>query len=257
MRIGITEYGDAGLDFRWENKLNSTKVKVPFNGAILITKNINDAFIEKVLTQTKPLVIHCTCTGYGGTILEPNVPDFKTQFNNLEKLINKGFPKDRIVIRIDPIVPNDEYLLKTKEMLDYFISKDLGLNRFRISVLDEYKFVKKRLSDVGLSPIYGNYNFTASKTQFDKVYNLLSSYDFVYETCAEDDFAKRYPTILKIQGCLSNFDLNLMGLPSISVGENPQQRKGCHCLEIKEELLTPRKQCSHQCIYCFWKRNGE
>lgn len=42
MKIGITEYGDAGVDFRWENKLKE------IDGVILITKNLNDTFIKKV-----------------------------------------------------------------------------------------------------------------------------------------------------------------------------------------------------------------
>lgn len=41
MKIGITEYGDAGVDFRWENKLKE------IDGVILITKNLNDTFIKK------------------------------------------------------------------------------------------------------------------------------------------------------------------------------------------------------------------
>ncbi len=257
MRIGITEYGDAGIDLRWNDKLNSKRVKVPFDGAILITKNINDKFIETVLSQEKPLIIHCTCTGYGGTVFEPNVPSYKVQLDNLKKLIDSGFPKERIVLRIDPLIPTEDCLLKTKEMIDYFNSLNLGVDRFRISVLDEYKFVKERLLKEGMNPFYGFYDFRASIPQFELVYKMLSSYDFIYETCAEDFLAKKHPDIFKINGCLSNKDLNLMGFESIKVGENPQNRPGCHCLNIKEELLIPRKECPHNCIYCFWRRNGE
>ncbi len=257
MRIGITEYGDAGIDFRWADKLNSSRLKTPFDGAILITKNITDKFIEKVIEQEKPLIIHCTCTGYGETILEPNVPTYQNQLNNLKKLIDSGFPASNIVLRIDPIIPTEEYLLKTKEMLDYFYSLDLGVQRFRISVLDEYKFVKIRLIDAGLKPFYLGNNFYASDSQFNLVGNFLSSYDGVFETCAEEKLSKMFPSKFVIQGCLSNTDLNLMGLPSISTSENPQNRPGCHCLSVKEELLTPRKECPHNCIYCFWKKASE
>lgn len=70
MKIGITEYGDAGVDFRWENKLKE------IDGVILITKNLNDTFIKKVLNHMSeiPIVVHCTCTGWGHTRMEPNVP---------------------------------------------------------------------------------------------------------------------------------------------------------------------------------------
>ena len=43
MKIGITERGDAGLNFDWRDKLPSV------DGAVLITKCLNDDFIEAVL----------------------------------------------------------------------------------------------------------------------------------------------------------------------------------------------------------------
>ena len=43
MRIGITERGDAGIDFMWEKKLSAV------DGAILITKSLNKTFLQKVL----------------------------------------------------------------------------------------------------------------------------------------------------------------------------------------------------------------
>ena len=58
MKIGITEYGDDGVDFRWENKLKE------IDGVILITKNLNDTFIKKVLNHMSEIqiIVHCTCT---------------------------------------------------------------------------------------------------------------------------------------------------------------------------------------------------
>lgn len=67
-RVGITERGDAGLDLSWADRLQHCLF------AILITKNPNDKFISKVLTVTKPIIVHITCTGWGGTELEPHVP---------------------------------------------------------------------------------------------------------------------------------------------------------------------------------------
>ena len=45
MKIGITERGDAGLDFTWYNAVKTNKV----DGAVLITKNITSEFTDKVL----------------------------------------------------------------------------------------------------------------------------------------------------------------------------------------------------------------
>ena len=74
MKIGVTERGDAGIDFTWVNKLKNRTV----DGAILITKNVNDTFIKNVMDLYKngftQIIVHCTCTGHGRTIIEPNVP---------------------------------------------------------------------------------------------------------------------------------------------------------------------------------------
>lgn len=75
LKIGITERGDAGIDFSWYDKIKQELV----GGAILITKNVNKEFAHKVLDLYEEgfkIIVHCTCTGYGGTALEPNVPDF-------------------------------------------------------------------------------------------------------------------------------------------------------------------------------------
>ena len=102
MKIGITERGDASIDYQWKGKLPSV------DGAILITKNLTDQFIDTVIKcyeNGDKLIVHATCTGWGETDFEPNVPDYKTQLHQLKKLINKGFPADYCVLRIDPIFP--------------------------------------------------------------------------------------------------------------------------------------------------------
>ena len=84
MKIGITEYGDAGIDLRWKDRLTY------MDGAILITKNITNAFTQAVFDVAKntPIILHATCTGWGGTVMEPNVPDYKTQLENTKHLID-------------------------------------------------------------------------------------------------------------------------------------------------------------------------
>lgn len=67
IKIGITERGDAALDFSWYDKLSTV------SGAILITKNITDEFIHRVMQAYQngyKLIIHATCTGWGQSIIE-------------------------------------------------------------------------------------------------------------------------------------------------------------------------------------------
>ena len=251
MKIGITERGDAGINLSWVSKVNTV------DGMILITKNLTETFCLQVLdlyNKGYKIIVHCTCTGYGNSSLEPNVPDYKTQLKHLAYLIDMGFPADNCVLRIDPIFPSEKGLNRVREVINYFISLNTGVTRIRISIVDEYKHVKERYRQHGWNPLYGD-NFGPSNEQVEMVANLLNAYAFTYEVCAEDYLAKRLRDSMII-GCISPKDLRIMGIPYANSNElsiNPQNRKGCHCLSCKTELLTDRKQCPNGCVYCFWK----
>ena len=80
-KIGITERGDGGLDFSWADKIKDLKA------CIVISKNINDKLIKHLLENKSKIILHATITGYGGSILEPNVPYAEWNFSQLNKLI--------------------------------------------------------------------------------------------------------------------------------------------------------------------------
>lgn len=252
--VGITERGDAGLDLSWVNKLE----KPCFDGAILITKNITPGFMEKLLSVSKPVILHCTCTGWGHSWLEPCSPDYKTQLDALGSLIDKEFPADRCVLRIDPILPTDEGLDKVRMVLDYAaLMLPMDKIRIRISVMDEYRHVRERFASTGHRPLYGGSFYAPWGMKHATIKVLTEEYPYFYETCAEDWMHDCYPNRFSCkQGCLSSLDLDIMGfLCPEDLLQNMQQRSGCHCLSCKKELLTERKQCPNGCLYCYWKNN--
>ena len=267
IKIGITEQGDAGIDLSWAKKLMNVA------GAVLITKNITEDFINYnwYLNNTNyKTIIHCTCTGFGGTELEPNVPEYQDQLNQLKRLIDGGFPIERCVLRIDPIIPTQKGLLKVHEvmtyaaMLGFFDEIKYGSKmRVRISIMDEYDHVKKRFNKKGWPTVYG-INFQASNEQLIAVINQLSQYGLTYEICAETklyalsrsipSYAQPFANMLEVLGCISLKDLNIMNLAAYHISAtNPQNRNGCHCLPGKTELLSNKKQCPNGCEYCYWR----
>lgn len=255
MRIGITEQGDAGLDFMWFNKLASGK----YEGAVLITKNLNDTFIAKVMqlyndVKFKNIIIHAGCTGMGETVMEPRVPDYKTQLQGITKLLQQGFPADHIVLRIDPIIPTDEGLIIVKNVLDDFVALNTGITRVRFSMLDMYKHVVTRLQEQNIQPFWNG--FHAPKWMQEKLETLLASYPTLYfESCAEDNFvmSTKAENITGC-GCIGSYDLELFQLkPDKVMYENMQNRNGCHCYSCKTELLNQKYRCPHQCLYCYWR----
>ena len=187
--------------------------------------------------------------------MEPNVPDYKQQLAQMKKLIESGFPASRMVLRIDPIFPTEKGVKRVSEMLNYYHSLGLPENeiRYRISIVDEYPHVRERYKKLGFTPMYGG-SFYPSDDQRNLVGNALSEYPYQFDTCAEDILAYKFPATFRIKGCISTEDLQIMGIKyDGTFPENPQGRNGCHCLACKTELLTPRKKCPHNCLYCFWK----
>lgn len=255
MRIGITERGDAGIDLSWAGKLQYGN----FDGAVLITKNITGGFAENVLklhAMGKKMIVHCTCTGWGGTMIEPNVPQYREQIDRLEALCAAGFPMENCVLRIDPIIPTENGMKQVRGVLAYAKEKDIiPAMRIRISVFDEYRHVKERFRALNIQPCYPGDDFQASTEQFKAVAAMLSEYDYTFYTCAEPKLL-RYGKKgqIKAAGCISVQDLQVMGLPEPEeMAVNMQHRGGCLCLSCKTEMLTQKKQCPHKCAYCYWR----
>lgn len=248
MKIGITERGDASRDFSWLNSLDKV------DGAILITKNVTDKFIDTVLENEDKIIVHATITGYGATKVEPNVMTAKESLEQLKKLMKKGFPAERIVLRVDPIIPTEKGILLAERVIRDGYA--LGLRRVRISVIDMYQHVKTRFRAEKLPLPYGE-DFSASEEQFRLVDGLVSAlqyrfHDLSIESCGETKLKNPEPL-----GCISEKDLAILGIPfpqnSQALAPTGYQRACCHCLSCKKELLANNHRCENGCLYCYWK----
>lgn len=241
-KIGITEAGDASFDYSWVNKLENC------SGAILITKNVTDYFINEVLKHKDKLIIHASCTGMGGTIVEPNVPVYSHQLEQVQKLINMGFPSERIIIRIDPIIPTEKGLQTAQNVIDAS-----PIKHFRISIMDAYPHVRARFLQKGINPPYGPDAFQPQTKQITAMRNWLAGQNpaYIFECCAEPKLAD-LPNVNSI-GCVSENDLKLLKITTDEVFGSGFQRRECKCLSCKTELLNNKHRCPHGCLYCYWK----
>lgn len=253
-RIGVTERGDAGLDFSWVEKAPRKDV------TILVTKNANDRFLESVMELTRDgvnLIVHADCTGWGGSAMEPHVPEPAWQLDQTAKLLAEGFPKERLVLRVDPLIPTAEGLARAEWVLERALR--LGLlaepARVRVSVLDEYVHVKSRLRAQGLTPIYGASKYAPPKMMAaaaEKLDQWHRRYGVTFETCAEPELQRLAPDAVAAIGCCSQKDLQAVGITAAPAPVNPQGRYGCLCLSGKTELLKSKGRCPHGCLYCYW-----
>jgi DNA repair photolyase len=233
--IGITECGDAGLDFSWVEQMPT------MDFAILITKNVNDKFIKEVVKVKEKVIVHATITGMGGTVVEPRVPPVSISIGQLKRLINAGFPASQIVLRVDPIIPTPKGIRTATSVLD--AAEGLGIKRCRVSILDMYNHVKARFRNANI-PIPEYDLQQAYKDVFEALKPYMNRWDF--EACAEN-----FPFQT---GCISQRDADILGSNVVLMG-NKGQRKGCLCPRNKSEMLTHKSQCQHGCLYCYWSKD--
>lgn len=259
LRIGFTERGDGGLDLSWTKRLAEV------DGVIVVTKSCNPGLREAVIQaqKTVPVIVHAGCTGLGSGTVEPNVPHPTRQLNWARELVDAGLPATRLVIRVDPIIPNKACAHAANRVVRGAAQRGLFDEgaRLRASILDDYRHVKRRFANAGLASVYEGNRFAPNADEIALVADELAAAmpaSVTLETCAEAGLAKALTergAKAVAQGCLSLADIHEMGLDEsrAPATTNGQNRGGCLCLTCKRELLTRKAQCPHGCLYCYWK----
>lgn len=238
--IGCTESSEVSFNLDVFDRL--------YEGNIIITKRLTTSLIDKLVENKDKIILHFTVTGYGASVLEPFVPKLETSRKKFNELIEKGFPIEHFVLRIDPCIPTEDGMRKMCEVVEAF--SDTGVKRVRFSVLDMYDHVKKRFKEKGIEIPYETFHAPLEDRikMYDKLVELGKKYGFEVESCAE-------PGIESIS-CLSQKDIDILGLTDrIILDGNKEQRSNCHCPANKTELIKSdnrAKRCHNHCLYCFW-----
>ncbi len=253
-----------------------------FDFLLYITKVLTPRII-RILTDeqspwawmNKPSVLHLTVTGWGDTDLEPNVIDCDSILYRMGQLISKGYPKERIVLRIDPIIPTDNGM----GSFSAIVSKGLnyGITRYRSSVMQLYQHSAERLQKTSewneINRVYKRkfmpsnndlesigffekikYVVEAAKRSATNIHNIGN---ITFESCATKLLTDcGFENI----GCMSERDLLINGLnPDDLDIPKGHQRTSCMCL-MKHQLIPggyKRGRCPHQCAYCYLKDSPE
>lgn len=241
--IGVTERGDPSLDFGWISKLDAV------DGAVIITKNLTRTFRKALLPYAEKCILHASITGYGATVVEPNLPRWEDTLSILEEYVQKGFPKDHVVVRVDPIIPTPKGIALADKVIRAAYAA--GFHRVRFSVLDSYRHVQARFDEANISLPYEG--FAANETQFSAVQSMIDLIreecsDIVLEVCAERSLKN-----VRHCGCVSEYDLNILNLPFDEIDSAGHQRPDCMCYSGKRELLNRTRRCPYQCLYCYWR----
>lgn len=237
--IGITETGDPSFHLELFDNLCL--------GNIIVTKRLTNKLIEKLIEHKDKCILHLTCTGYGGTVLEPFVPNLEQTHNKFIQLIEGGFPIEHVVLRVDPCIPTLKGIETMKAVVNKFSGS--GIKRVRFSVMDMYKHVKERFNEKNIPLPYDTFH-APLENRMD-VYNTLKvlgfRHGFEVEACGEPD--------IESCSCISQKDIDILGLNDrIKLVGDKEQRKSCHCPSNKHQLIKDKpSQCENKCLYCFWK----
>lgn len=245
-RFGTTEISDPCFHLELFDNL--------YEGNLIITKRLTDKLIEKIIENKEKIILHCTVTGMGGSKIEPLVPKKEWSHDQVKKLIEKGFPVEQIVLRVDPIIPTEKGTETALSVIDLF--KDLSIKRVRISFLDAYSHVLERFKENMINPPYETFNAPESLriASCQKLLKKCNEIGAVLEMCGEPSF-KANGILMQTLPCLSQKDVDILGLTDkIKLEGNKDARKLCGCSSNKTELIKDKPhQCNNKCLYCFWR----
>ncbi|HEX9370788.1 MAG TPA: DUF1848 family protein [Roseiflexaceae bacterium] len=236
-QIGITEQGDAGIDFAWMPWVADG------SPAVLITKNPASvaARLAQMIANGSPhnVIVHANITGNGGTALEPHVPLAVKALAGFARLVDL-LGAERVVLRIDPILGTPEGIYTAIAVIRQ--ARRIAETRVRVSWLDLYPHSKERMDAAGIS-----YPWTAFHTPLwvreDHLALLELAAERPIEVCGEPG--------MDVTPCVGPLDAQILGVEL--GGGRGWQRRACRCVAEKFELLSTKAPCQHGCTYCYWK----
>ena len=242
--VGITEAGDGGLDLSWAKRIHEV------TAMIVVTKQLTPGCKSVLAKYAEKSILHHTITGYGQTILEPNVPHFEDSIATVtEFCASDNFPLEHVVIRVDPIIPTERGISRAKSVL--LSAASSRFNRFRVSVIDMYPHVAKRFRNAGIALPFDGFQAPAESVKM--VDDMLDAVHHEYPGIIIEACAERALKNVRHCGCVSEYDLNILGIDFDESDAVGYQRKDCMCFSGKKELLNHRQPCAHNCLYCYWK----
>ena len=219
--FGINHYGEPAFDDTWCKRLNLVNVVI----SRFVTCDRKE-FLEKLIDNKQFIILHVTCSGWGGSAFEPNVPTAESIVEGVLYLIDSGFPRNQIVLRIDPLFVNTTGLRKVVKVLDLF--KQTEISRVRYSTFVPTACTRNLFME--------KFHKIPKNDAFD-VASFFHSYGFYsFEQCHGDGI-----------GCISKKDLISLGIT-----DNYNEKcLTCNCLAPAIELLPEKgKKCIGGCIYC-------
>jgi len=217
---------------------------------VIWTKNpsnlINLKELRDSLEKYNQVYLHLSITGMGGTVLEPNIPEWKEVIKLLPGLIKLLKDVKRVSWRFDPVV----YLERNgEEFTNYPLFSEIlpymagfGITTCRTSLLSPYKKVIKRLGIAGFKivPIQQ----ARIKEIFDELSQKGKEYGVTLQYCCVDNF--------EVSSCIDGRLLSELHPEKklCDLRKDKGQRARCGCTESLDIGWYSMK-CLNGCLYCY------
>lgn len=148
---------------------------------IIRTKRLTPEFNQFCIENKDRLYLHIVINGMGKTLLEPNIPSVRDMFVLIRSLIDNGFPNNKILIIVDPVLPNINGINAIKFLLRLFTEFSfLRLRRIKFKLLPFYKdksakyqLANKNISTRKYSMVNANMFLQHHGYEFFNQYNKL------------------------------------------------------------------------------------
>lgn len=250
IKCGVTDVGgDPATTDIWMDNYEKYGCKL----AIIVSKGLpTKKGQEWMLAHKTTTIFHATITGWGGTDVESGVKPWREALDRVNAFVADGFPKDHVVIRVDPILLSKEGLERAKEVMTAAVEE--GYKNIKYSWCDVfYKHAQARFQVIGMM-VPANVQTTAGQTMKEDMMSFILSlekeYGVHFSSCAETPKSNPH-----YEGCCGKWAFEKCGFSASDVVGNATQRGDCACGANKVELIpySEISKCPHKCVYCFCK----
>ncbi len=244
-------YGDPTQDMDYWTRL-ITEIN------IIETRNLTPEFIEFCLSRRDYIFLHVKISGMGASPLEPNIPTPKAMFLMLKSLVDRGFPRNRILICVDPIIANSNGIRAIKLLLRVFTElKELRLRYMRVKLIsytlpiDGIQMVASRTLRARLKARQIEHMFSHGGEGFIREYfNLLKEYEPIINVDKGELplIGERELQSFGISNSWMNPDGSIVKIVNY---ENNNKFKPILKVISKEDKI--KRRCKNVCVLCPFK----
>lgn len=185
-RIGIADSAETKLT--WTTRMDDA------DGVVAIVRSITPEFRSKAVEHKEKLIIHIICP--------EDLADIHPLCEQMSGLVADGFPKQRVVVRMDIPLSPDEGISQAYSAIEAFMAS--GFSRFRISTAGAKSFLQDGAS------------MTVQLAKIDEMLRKVrKSWAYLGKPAGDLRLESEKDSSLKETtkcGCPSRYDLMLLGL---------------------------------------------